>query len=170
MRYIFLLFAVAFTFQFYGCKESPQPEPEPLKTFMLAILERAGEIPLDFEADEAIGDFKPETGLLRIEGTDMWNGKDKIELTIRDVEEIVTGDYTIGHFDQANTRVRAQFIDGQHVWDARSTSGTLTITKFEAAESPNAFLLSATFSFEAEAQGGKVNITNGEIENAVILQ
>ena len=153
-----------------SCEKAAPPEPELIKTFMLAIIEREGQVPIDFEADEAVGDYKPETGLLRIEGTDMWNGRDKIELTVRDLGDEVVGEHVIGKFDQANTVVKAQFIGAQQNWDARSVSGKLTITKFEEAQSGNAFLLSATFAFEAEALVGKVNITTGEIENAVILK
>ncbi|MEM7367324.1 MAG: hypothetical protein AAF587_01915 [Bacteroidota bacterium] len=152
-----------------GCQEEPVPQPDPIRTFMLAIVEPEGQLPLDFEADEAIGDFNPETGLLRLQGSSIFNASDKIELTISEVQEGVLGIYSIGRFDNADN-VRAEYFDDDHSWDARSTSGTFKITKFEPAASGNSYFLSGTFSFKADADGKLLQVRSGEVENALILQ
>lgn len=168
IHWIFLIFLVSCICM--GCQEEePAPQPTPIRTFMLAIVEPEGELPLDFEADEAIGDYKAETGLLRIQGTSIFNAADKIELTISEVQEGVLGTYSIGRFDNADN-VRAEYFDDDHSLDARSTSGTFKITKFEPTSSGNSYFLSGTFSFRAEAVGKSVHIRSGEVENAIILQ
>ena len=172
MKFRLFLLLLLPTYWMAACAETPDPEPqpEPIKTFMLAIIEPSGQIPFDFEADEAIGDYNPETGLLRIEGTSLLNGTDKIEITIKDAGETVPGSYVIGQFGSSSAKVKAEFLDGNNTWNARSISGSLKITKFERTEFGNSFFLSATFAFKAEANGQEVQIRSGEIENAVLLE
>lgn len=165
---IYIPFTLIFLVSF-ACKQDEAPIPEVTKTFMLAIINPPSEVPFDFEADEAVGDFKESTGLLRIQGTSIFNRQDKIELTIKQVNDGIIGTYSIGNFNESATNVKAEFIDGFGKWNARSTSGKLEITKFEQTEIENAYFLSATFSFKAASANGEVIVESGEIENAVIL-
>ena len=153
-----------------ACTETPVQPPQQVKTYMLAIINPPDQLPFEFEADEAIGDYKPGSGLLRIQASSIWNGKDKFEFTIKEVKDGIVGEYPIGDFESATANVRAEFFDSQNQWNARSLSGTLKIERFVAAEVENAYWLSGRFSFHADSEGGEVEITSGEIQNAVILQ
>ncbi|MEL7532365.1 MAG: hypothetical protein AAFN10_13690 [Bacteroidota bacterium] len=147
--------------------EVPPPPPE---SYFLALITPPEGLPIDFEGDEGVGDFNASSGLLRLQATSLLNGRDKIELTIRKAKTGVLGTYNIGPFGEASTNVRAEFIDGYNEWSARSLSGTLEITQFEATENGSAYWLSGTFAFEAAAQNEKiVAISYGESQRSAIL-
>ncbi|MEZ4825443.1 MAG: hypothetical protein R3C61_03990 [Bacteroidia bacterium] len=140
-----------------------------MKILMLALVHLPVQYPLDFSADEISGDYKPATGLLRVEGKVSGTG-DKIEIRIRDVGEKVEGTYSIGDFSLSSTNVKGEFLDGTSQWNARSLSGELKIHRFERASTEKIWFLSGTFSFRVKSGEQEFDITDGEIENAVILE
>ena len=145
------------------------PPPQPQSWFMLAIIHFPATVPVDFEAVSIQGDYKPSTGLLRIQGANA-NARDKIEITIRKTVDGVLGTYEIGEFGSSASAARAEYIDATSEWDARSSSGSITITKFEEATTEKTYLVSGTYTFKANADGGELEITNGEIKNAILLE
>lgn len=153
----------------WGCKPETVPPENSLKILMLALVHLPVQYPLDFEADEIVGDYKPSTGLLRVEGK-MTGTNDRIELRIKNVGDEVVGEYAIGDFSLSSTNARAEFIDGSGAWNGRSLSGEFIITKFTPSETENIWFLSGTFSFRAKSGTAEFDITDGEIVNALILE
>ena len=162
------LFVALFFFLFSACKEEPViPDPSP-KHLMLAVIHLPNQVPADFTAAGITGDYKSATTLLRVQGTSE-NSADKIELTIKNTGQNVVGTYPIGVFGQAASNGRAEYISSNSDWSARSTSGTFTVTKFELVEGTGNYLLSGTFAFKGDATVGEVELTLGEIENALLI-
>ncbi|MDX2250276.1 MAG: hypothetical protein SF052_26070 [Bacteroidia bacterium] len=164
--YFFLLIA---SMASPSCKPEAVPPDDSLEILMLALVHLPVQFPLDFVADEVVGDYKPSTGLLRVTGK-MVGTNDKIELRIRDTGNEVEGEYNIGDFSLSDTNVKAEFLDGTNAWNARSLSGTFIITKFEPSQTAKVWFLSGTFSFRAKSGDQEFDITQGEIKNALILE
>lgn len=164
---LFILLVAILSLTQIGCNETVPP-PEPDSWFMLGIINYPNTVPVDFDAISISGDYKPSTGLLRVQGSNA-NDRDKIEFTIKKAVAGVVGDYPIGDFNSSATNARAEYIDLTSVWDAKSTSGNLNITKFVESATANTYLLSGTYTFKATASGGEIEVTNGEIKNAVLL-
>ncbi|MEZ4775194.1 MAG: hypothetical protein R3D00_18565 [Bacteroidia bacterium] len=161
--------ALVFLVMVGGCKPEITPPDNSLKILMLALVHLPVQYPLDFEADEISGDYKPSTGLLRVEGK-MAGSSDRIELRIKNVGDKVAGEYEIGDFSLSSTNARAEFIDGSGSWNGRSISGKFIITKFTHSETDNIWFLSGTFSFRAKSGVEEFDVTDGEIVNALILE
>ncbi len=152
-----------------ACSPTEVP-PSPPESYFLALITPPEGLPIDFEGDEGVGDYNADSGLLRLQAVSLLNGRDKIEITIRKAKAGVLGTYNIGPFGEASTNVRAEFIDGYNEWNARSISGQLEITQFDATENGSAYWLSGTFEFEAAAQNEKtVSISYGEFQRSAIL-